>query len=622
MTRRVLTRAAAVAVAAATCASAHGAIQPNTHRIALGGIGLATPSVPRARTHAAADGCGTTKGLICSTVSVPLDRSGRVPGTISLRVQELPSADSVQRGAVFLVAGGPGQGSADSFALGDPLNADFYRYMFPGYTLVAYDDRGTGRSGPLDCPSLDTGDWNTNLQSIVADCATLLGAARDFYGTADHAEDLDAVRQALGLEKIAIWGVSYGTKLALAYASAHPQHVERLVLDSVVEPDSVDPFDTHLLQAMPATLAAYCPGASCRGATTDFAADVAAVANSLARTPLRGSMREGDGKVAQVILGATDFLGMVIDADLIPGLSAELPAAVNAARAGRPHALLRLFDIAENGSDSLGISEALYLATVCRDGPFPWQPDTPIAQRAALAQAALAALPAGSFGPFAPWAADIGNVDLCLSWPAPAGGDQIGALPDVPVLAVSGGLDMRTPTAGAAAVVARFPQGHLLVVPGVGHSVLSSDPSGCSQLALRDWIVSGTTPGTCPRASAYLANAPEFAATTAKHLNAARTRALTASTLREAEAAWLIGSTSSGTVIPGIAGGVLATAARSFVLAAYADTPGLSLTGRVTLADAIGTPLAFRGTVTVSGPSAAHGKLRLTASGLQGRLTG
>ena len=58
------------------------------------------------------------------------------------------------------------------------------------------------------------------------------------------------MRQALGVEKLTLFGISYGTKLALAYARAHPEHVERIALDSVLEPDDSDAFGREPYQAM------------------------------------------------------------------------------------------------------------------------------------------------------------------------------------------------------------------------------------------------------------------------------------------------------------------------------------------------------------------------------------
>ena len=52
------------------------------------------------------------------------------------------------------------------------------------------------------------------------------------------------------MQKLTLFGISYGTKLALAYARAHPDHVERLALDSVLDPDDADVFGLEPYRAM------------------------------------------------------------------------------------------------------------------------------------------------------------------------------------------------------------------------------------------------------------------------------------------------------------------------------------------------------------------------------------
>ena len=104
----------------------------------------------RASAAAAAAACDAASGVTCSDVVVPLDRTGRVPGTITLHVESLP-AEGAQRGVMMLVAGGPGQGSATVFNLSDKNSADLYHALFPGYRIVAFDNRGTGKSGLLVC---------------------------------------------------------------------------------------------------------------------------------------------------------------------------------------------------------------------------------------------------------------------------------------------------------------------------------------------------------------------------------------------------------------------------------------------------------------------------------------
>lgn len=569
--------------------------------------------------------CGTTAGLRCYQVDVPLDRTGQVPGTISLHVELLP-ADGTPRGAVFLVAGGPGQGSAHVFGLGSPGEAALYRFLFPGYTIVAYDDRGTGASGLLECRPLQRALTADAQRAAATECATTIGQSRPFYSTAQHAEDMEAVRQSTGFDKIALFGVSYGTKLSMAYALAHPTHVERLLLDSVVPPELPDPYGADVLRQMPATLTAFCSDGGCRPATRDFAGDVVAVANSLAAKPLRGTVREPTGETSTVSLDGTRFLSMVLDADLNPGLAAELPAVVHAARLGNTQPLLRLTWVHDGTSflDSADLSFALYAATVCSDGPFPWQPDTPPADRPPLLQAAINALPPGTLGPFGTWATRFGNADFCLGWPSPAGGAALGPgpLPDVPVLAISGGFDMRTPTVGAVAVVSRFPQGRLLVAPGVGHSVVTADPSGCAALAVRSWMLGGAVPQECPRSKPFVAVAPALPAPgpakPTRPLGPLQTYAVAVKTIKEAEAMWL---TAVPDTVPGIYGGTLGASARAFTLTRYSITRGVTLTGKIRVTST-NLPLTFEGTVTVGGAGASGGLLGLRGGSLRGTLGG
>jgi pimeloyl-ACP methyl ester carboxylesterase len=584
----------------------------------------------RSRYQSAA--CGQTPGLVCSTVTVPLDRSGQVPGTVALHVEALP-AEGVQRGVMFLIAGGPGQGSAHVFGLGSPQAVSLYRYLFPGYTLVAYDDRGTGSSGLIDCPALQRAITADQQRSAAADCANVIGPSRTFYGTADHAEDLEAVRQFLGVDKIALFGVSYGTKLAEAYALAHPDHVERLLLDSVLPPEQPDPYESNVLRDLPGTLDSWCSNGSCRAATPSFSADVVATANALAAKPLTGKVlfvNPITGALGQASkrVDGLGLLSMVLDADLNPGLAAELPAVVHAYRRGNPAPLLRLAKIHDGAqfSPSLELSTGLYAATVCRDGPFPWAPDTPVAQRQAIFNAAVAALPAGTLGPFGPWAARFGNADFCLDWPVPSGGGSLaaGPLPNVPVLAISGGFDMRTPTEGAQSLVSRFPQGRLLVVPGVGHSVTTADPSGCAAQAVHSWMVDGTVPASCPRSLPLVPPIPALPAPgPAKPKRPAGPRttyAIAAETIKEAEAAWL----TAQSAVAGLFGGKLVPAPSGppgFTLAAYSIVHGVTLTGRLKLTK-VGLPLTFAGTFRVAGSGASQGILGLSGSSLRGTLGG
>ena len=132
----------------------------------------------------------------------------------------------------------------------------------PGWDIVSVDQRGTGRSGVLRCEGLEEdvlpppyGDDPFHDAAEAASlCASDLGAAAAHYATADTVADLEAVRQSLGVRRFALGGVSYGTVVAQAYAAAFPQRVSRLVLDSVVDPESNDGFALDTLETVPRVL--------------------------------------------------------------------------------------------------------------------------------------------------------------------------------------------------------------------------------------------------------------------------------------------------------------------------------------------------------------------------------
>jgi pimeloyl-ACP methyl ester carboxylesterase len=580
--------------------------------------------------------CGAN-GLQCATVNVPLDRSGATPGTVSLHVEELP-APGIPRGVLFLIAGGPGQASAGAFTLG--ANALNLRSEYPGYTLIAFDPRGTGRSGLLRCPELQADPFAalTRVQALVAKCGTEIGASRDFYSTRDHADDIDAVRRALGVDKIALEGTSYGTQLSVAYALTYPSHVERLILDSVADPAGRDPFALDDLQQMPKGLASLCSGGLCRAATSNFVGELVKLANRMAAHPVAGKVAKQSGGTRTVRASGFDFLGgAVLDSDLNAGLAAELPAAVHAALRGRTRPLLRLVQLDRQTAitSAEDLSMGLFTATVCDDGPFPWAPETPLGQRPGLLAGARSALPKGSTGPFGIWATDLGPAPFCLRWPPQARRPGIGSgpLPNVPVLVFAGERDLRTPATNAAAIAARFPQGRLVTVPGVGHSVLGTDFTGCAQTAVSIWLSGGVPPSRCPRSPMLVNPIGAFPASFATLKPGrtggvrGRTLAAVAKTVREAAASWAFSLTGFTQVqaIAGLYGGTIRASGTSFVLKGYSTVAGVRISGSLRLYRPEARsplPARFVGSVRVDGTKAAHGRLAVGASTLSGRLGG
>jgi pimeloyl-ACP methyl ester carboxylesterase len=434
--------------------------------------------------------CQSGPEFSCATLPVPLDRSGPVPGTISLSVQRKTAGAAASTSAVLALAGGPGQAAL-------PLGEFIAKAIGPALRardLLVFDQRGTGTSAPLGCPALGSSVIGTVGQQLEQ-CALEIGPARGAFTTEESVEDIEALRRATGYQRLVLYGTSYGTKVALEYAERYPQHVEAMVLDSVVPTTGPEPFAIPTFQAIGGVLAEICSRNACAGITSNAFGDVASLAAQLARHPLRGSAYNGSGRRAAATLSENGLLEILQAGDLNPALRALLPAAVRSALRHDPDPLLRLHLLSEGLIPSVperpvesaeAVDEALFVTTSCEETPFPWQRSAAAPTRMTEALAALHALPSSDFYPFdASTALQNGLITDCAWWPdASPPPAAAGPLPNVPTLLLSGAQDLRTPTSDARSVAALIPDAQLLVVPYTGHSVIGSDFSGCAETAL------------------------------------------------------------------------------------------------------------------------------------------
>jgi pimeloyl-ACP methyl ester carboxylesterase len=222
-------------------------------------------AVPRAAQALTWTACSDFTGVRCATVTVPLDRTGTDPGQVPLRLGRIGKSTG---NTLMYLSGGPGGAGVEEMINVIPIVPALMRR----YRVIGYDQRGTGRSGLLRCPALER-DPHLRDTAAAEQCANGLGVARRHYTTADSVQDMEAIRQQLGVDKLTLFGISYGTELALAYARTFPTHVDRLIIDSVVDPDDADPFVTASFRAMTPTLDGLCPS-RCRGISTDPASDL------------------------------------------------------------------------------------------------------------------------------------------------------------------------------------------------------------------------------------------------------------------------------------------------------------------------------------------------------------
>jgi pimeloyl-ACP methyl ester carboxylesterase len=398
--------------------------------------------------------CPGQPGFTCSALRVPLDHASQVPGTLTLSVG---SADTrtTPRGVLLFLTGGPGQPGIPFLTRIETRLRD----ELAGYRLVMFDQRGTG-AGALRCPPLQRAAGASDLtvvpHTMVAACARRIGTGRRYYTTAETVGDVDALRAALGVRRLTLDGVSYGTFVAERYALAHPTRVTRLVLDSVVPQAGADPLYRAALSGTGRVLRSVCAAERC---AWDPAADLAAVISRLHDGP--------------AVLDA-----LVADSVAAPGFPGVL-AALHAAHRGRPGALDELLPAVRRGEEvpASFLSQGLHESTICLELAAPWNPAAPQAQREAGLNALAVSVPERSVYPFdRATAAGNGLAQGCLAWPptqppdvpdGTAGAD----LPPVPVLLLSGERDLSTPRPWARAEAALAPDGHLLEIQGAGHPV-------------------------------------------------------------------------------------------------------------------------------------------------------
>ena len=214
---------------------------------------------------------------------------------------------------------------------------------------MLFDQRGTG-TDPLRCPALQRSVGSSDITPPAPDtveaCAKTLGDQRRFYTTADTVADLELLRDALVADKLTIDGVSYGTYVAERYALAHPERVQRLVLDSVLPHDDIDPLSLVPIRATARVLRDACEPLHC---PSDPADDLSAV-------------------VAQRHDGV-ELLDTLTALSIVAPSSGGSSEALREARAGHPATLDAIVAGVRRGQRTPAgfLSQGLHASTLCGD---------------------------------------------------------------------------------------------------------------------------------------------------------------------------------------------------------------------------------------------------------------
>ncbi len=451
--------------------------------------------------------CPVVARALCGSIQRLWEPDHPAAGTVTVGFAFVRARNRHRRvlGTVVPHEGGPGYsttGTADDYVA-------MYGALLRRRNLLLVDQRGTGLSQPIDCPSLQ--DLRIAYRIAAAQCGRRLGARADDYSTARSADDVAAVIAALRLGRVDLYGDSYGTFFTQVFAGRHPTMVRSIVLDGAYPTYGEDALYPTQGPAMRRSFDLVCRRWSvCRDGGPSFLTSLQRVLALVRAHPWRGTAYDADGRRMRVTVDGPGLVSVAFGATYGPAWYRETTAALRAGLQGDRAPLLRLVAEATGGGTDFGdpraYSEGDDAAVACHDYPQLYDMTAPPgAPREAQYAAALAAAGPGPYGPFTVGdyaRSDWQELDWCTRWPVapadnPAGPPRppSGRYPDVPVLVLSGELDSITTPAEGALVVRQFPRARQVVVRNSFHVTALEDADNCAQRLVRTFVRSFALPG-------------------------------------------------------------------------------------------------------------------------------
>ena len=470
-------------------------------------------------THVKTEPCPDESTFECITLAVPRDHY--VQGGPTWEVTFARRAATNDRiGTYVTITGGPG---TSGIAVADSYTDDYNPIVIgERYDTIFLDQRGIGLSHPIQCPNASAAYYLAGGDPFTPEGATEAGAdakayadaciseagadAADlpYYATSQAVEDLEALLDYLDVDKIALYGESYGTEYAQTFAAAHPERIDSLLIDGPLDLTSASPdyvaeqaraFDDVLLSTL-ATCGADEACAADHGDATPLAT-YDALTERLADGPIDFTFPLANGGVetrqlTQALLD--NAMGYLYGPDDRVLLERALAAAANDNAV--PIARLGYADLAVDPETLEAIpdptwSDAMYYAVECQDYAFFPEASAGDARATAYIAAGLAQgmdlLRLGSFY--------IGDLP-CAYWPnastATDRPDPIVA-PPYTTIVMGATADPATPVANVYRIAARLPDAYTIVTSGGDH-VIFGRGNPCPDDIVADYLVKGTLP--------------------------------------------------------------------------------------------------------------------------------
>ncbi|MCH8619479.1 alpha/beta hydrolase [Undibacterium sp. TS12] len=425
----------------------------------LSGLALCTSVTVHAATTRACRLPDFPQEVQCGQIQRPLNPAQPQGKQIDIHYVVVPSQDRNKLpDAVFLLAGGPGQSAIKVASWGTSLLSRLNRRR----DLVFVDQRGTGRSAPLECPALEKADevlspeQKTRLtDECLQQLQKLTYGELQYFSTSIAVQDLEAVRQQQGYGRINLVGASYGTRAGLEYLRQYPQSVRRIVLDGVVPP-SMRLAISDAQKALDALFKDCVKEPACNASYPDLANRWKKL---LASQPQKVSMLHPRlGTPLKFEMTHDGLIGLVHGTLYNPTGLSTLPYALTQAEQGN-YAPLVTMSGATNLPGPGGVSYGMHFSVWCGEA-FAQSPTLPANDEFEKLMVQM-------------------YTQTCKKWPRadiPAGFFEVPASAS-PALLLSGGVDPVTPTRyGEQVAKALGPQARHVQIENAGHGLLAQ---GC-----------------------------------------------------------------------------------------------------------------------------------------------
>jgi pimeloyl-ACP methyl ester carboxylesterase len=470
---------------------------------APGGVAAQAAPVPRFESAAcpkeAVDAIRALRNARCGFLVVPETRTRANGRTIRLAVAIVPARSRTPAPDPLVhLTGGPGGVSIlQAQALVDAgLNRD--------RDVILMDQRGEYYSRPkLTCPEIDR--FNFRALGLVYDApstgrrhvaATL--ACRDrlaargidlgAFNTTQNAADFADLRRVLGIDQWNVYGISYGTDLALTLMRNHPEGIRSVTLDSVAPPQalSLGGFWGNAREAFDNLFDACAAQRACRARYPRLERTFTRLVRRLERRPVTTRVRPGPGMPKRnVVIDGGALVNWLVQMAFHTPDYPSAPAWIDELARGRPRsiAISRIGQVSPVGFTGYG----LFYGVGCSE----W---LPYETRASMRRAARRAFPAYPVSIQTPQFAFMDGD--CGAWSVPPQpvSQRATVRSPIPTLLVVGSFDAVTSPRWAREAARTLPNSTLITVPGVGHDTVFASP--CAQRVMASFLTRPGAPNT------------------------------------------------------------------------------------------------------------------------------